>query len=143
MGFGYGPIPTHTRSNTAAPTGTASATSVMAGLGVQITPSVTGRMLLLCSGCMASGTTNDGGKVQFSFGTGAPPSNGGTLTGTQSGTVITLTNDIAGAGKFGFSMMEWVTTFTPGVTYWVDLAFAAITGGTFSLTDVTIIVLEL
>ena len=54
-----------------------------------------------------------------------------------------LTNDIAANAKFGFFVFDWVTTFTPGVTYWVDLAFLAITGGTFTLADVVITALEL
>ena len=143
MGFGYGPIPNAVRSNTAAPTGTVSTTFVMAGLGTTITPTVTGRMLMICCGNASSGTINDGGKVQLSYGTGGAPSNGAGVTGSQSGTAMILTNDIAANAKFGFYVAEWVTNFTVGTTYWVDLAFAAVTGGTFSIADVTLIVLEM
>ena len=79
----------------------------------------------------------------MSFGTGAAPNNGDAVSGTQTGTAMILTNDIAANAKFGFFVFDWVTTFTPGVTYWVDLAFLAITGGTFTLADVVITALEL
>lgn len=143
MGFGYGPIPTAVQTNTAAPTGTASATLVMAGLAGAITPSVTGRMLFMVSGNMANNTTNDGCKVQLSYGTGGAPSNGGALTGTQTGTICITTQDLTGADKCGFAIQSWVSTLTVGTTYWLDVAFAAITGGTASLTDVTITALEM
>ena len=143
MGFGFGPIPTLFQSNTAAPTGTASTTLVMAGCAGSITPSVTGRVLLFVTGNLASNTTNDGGKVQLSFGTGGAPSNGAALTGTQTGTVVTVTADLAGTDKYGFSSQSLVTTLTVGTTYWLDVAFAAITGGTCALTDVTLTALEL
>ena len=143
MGFGFGPVPNYVQVNTAAPSGTASATLVMAGLVVPITPSVTGRVMIMVSGNAASGTTNDGGKVQLSYGTGTHPSNGDAVTGTQTGTIAILTADLAGTDKFPFALQSFVTTLTPNTTYWLDLAFAAITGGTFTLTDVTVTAWEM
>lgn len=143
MGFGYGPIPSWSQKNVAAPTGTASTTLVMAGLAGTITPLVTGRILIMVSGCIASGTTNDGGKLQLSYNTGSVPSNGDALTGNQTGTVAIFTADLASTDKYGFSLQSFVSTLTVGSAYWLDLAFAAVTGGTCTLTDVTITALEL
>lgn len=143
MGFGYGPIPTASQKSVAAPTGTASTTLVMAGVAGSITPSVTGRVLFMVSGNMASDTTNDGCRAQLSYGTGGAPSNGGALTGTQTGTIWIESQDLLGADKNGFSLQSWVTTLTVGTTYWIDLAFSSVTAGTASLTDLTITALEM
>ena len=144
MGFGFGPLPNVIQVTSAAPTGTSSAgTLVMLGLAGSITPSVTGRVLFMVSGNFASGTTNDGGAAQISYGTGGAPSNGGGLTGTQVGNLATMTADLAGSDKMPFSTQFMVSTLTVGTVYWFDLAFEALTGGTFSITTVTMTAMEM
>jgi hypothetical protein len=145
MGFGFGPIPTFAQSLTAAPTGTASGTLVMLGLNTTITPTVTGRVRISACGTVASGTTNDGGQWQLSYGTGGAPSNGAAVTGTQVGSVQVLTADLAATDKYPFAVHFTVQNpqMTLGTTYWIDLAFSAISGGTFSMTNVLIEAFEM
>jgi hypothetical protein len=40
-------------------------------------------------------------------------------------------------------MQFMVSTLTVGTAYWFDLAFEALTGGTFSITTVTMTAMEL
>jgi len=141
--------------NSASPTGTANtAALVMLGLAGSITPQSTGRILVIVSGDMSQSTTGDGGAIQISMGTGAAPSNGGALAGTQFGSLVTMTfltgvltvpfcihalpggqvtPNYTGTGK---------AQVTP-VPLWVDLAFKAVTGGTFTLSNVTLTAFEI
>src|SRR6266853_1080741 len=133
MGYGYGPIPNGIQKNVAAPGGTASTTLVMAGLAAAITPAVIGRVLLIVSGAAASDTTNDGVRVQLSFGTNSAPTNGAALTGTQTGSIWVESQDLLGADKMGFCLQSLVLTMLVGTTYWLDVAFSALTAGTASI----------
>lgn len=130
-------------SNTtsAAPTGTASTTAVMMGIAGSITPTSTGRVTFTISGQMANNTVNDGATVQLRTGTGTAPTNGAALTGTQRGVSQTHTSLVA-ADTAGFSITVTVTGLTLGTAVWIDAALAAVTGGTASITGVTINAVE-
>lgn len=121
------------------PTGTTSLTAVMMGLGgaASITPTRTGRIQFFISGQMVNNTNNDGATVQLRYGTGAAPANGVAVTGTQAGNSQTFTAAAAN-GSSGFSICPIVSGLTIGTPYWFDAALNAVTGGTASITGITI-----
>ncbi len=59
------PIPSVSVKAIAAPTGTTNTSGLMMGLAGAITPNSTGRVMVLVSGNIISGTTNDGAKVEL------------------------------------------------------------------------------
>lgn len=124
------------------PTGTTSTTAVMMGLHGSITPTVTGNVQITMTGSIANDTVNDGASVQISYGTGTAPANAAALTGTQVGSKVTATSAVA-AGTLPFTCTAYVTGLTVGTAYWIDAAVAAITGGTASITAVTIVAAEM
>lgn len=123
----------------ATPTGTTSATAVMAGLGAAgfvITPGVTGRIRIVISGQMSNSTINDGVTVDLRYGTGTPPANGDAVTGTLAGISQTATSLVA-AQRSGFCLQAIVTGLTVGTAYWIDFSELAVTGGTAAAFGVT------
>lgn len=129
------------------PTGTASATKVMMGLGVAgagggfvITPTRSGFLEVQISGSIGNGTTADGVTWELDFApvaAAAAPANGaaapsGTVQCTKPVTFTALTGNLATP----FSVTCEVQV-TPGQAYWFDLGLLAVTGGTASTTVLT------
>lgn len=114
----------------------------MMGLGGAIKIQGSGRILVLVSGNCATSLTTGGVGAQISFGTGASPTNGAALTGTQSGALPTFTG-LTGLLSVPLALQTAVTGLTIGTTYWVDLAAKAITVGTASLTNLSLTIIEL
>ncbi len=153
----YEPSPAVLQTTFASPAGTTSTSpQVMLGLGATtsfaiITPQVTGRVFVSISGLITN-VNGDGGQVQLSYGTGAAPVAGASLTGTQIGLKaawISLTGALTGP----FSLQALITglavpTFTSAgkngtqVPVWLDLAFNATTAGTCTITNVNISAFE-
>lgn len=130
----------------ASPTGTTSGTAKMQGiglLGASITPTTSGKVLAIVSGTGGNATTSDGGIINMRYGTGTAPSNGDATTGTLlSGTNREL--DFPGASEVAsFAAQRVITGLTLGTAYWFDLDSAAVGGGTFDLTHVTLTLTEL
>lgn len=123
------------------PAGTADAVGKMMGLGATITPAVTGKVMIVVSGSILNDTNTDGASVQIRTGTGAAPANGDALTGTARGAKVSMVNTVA-AQRFPFSVNAVVTGLTVGTSVWIDAGVAAITGGTASIKDVSISVIE-
>ena len=119
------------------PTGTTSTTGVMMGLAGSITTR-TGRAVVIVTGTIADSIANDGGQVQIRYGTGTAPTNGAALTGTAVGSLQQFTAGATAAAKGGFAVAAVVTGLTGGTAYWLDLSLAAITGGTATITGVSI-----
>ncbi len=131
-----------TQSTPANPTGTGDTTGVMMGLGGSLTPIVTGRILITVSGTIFNATAiADGAKVQLRTGTGVAPANGDALTGTAAGG---LQQYIAAtvAEKAPFSVTAIVSGLTLNVARWIDVSLAAVTGGTATITDLSLSALE-
>jgi hypothetical protein len=123
------------------PAGTTSATGVMMGLAVQITPASSGRVLFLVSG---TGRLTAAGfwTVSLRQGSGTPPINGaalsGTVIGTQSGNVEAASH-VAPMAIGGV-----ITGLTVGTPVWEDISLAASSGGgTATAEGVTISAVEL
>jgi hypothetical protein len=138
---GFNANPVTYQASPANPTGTASTTGVMMGLAGAINPQTSGILSVQVSGTMSNNTANDGVNAQIYFGTGTAPINGAALTGTLCGTKPQVTGMSAGQ-KVPFSLNCSVTGLTVNTAYWLDVAVSAITGGTASITDVSITAAE-
>lgn len=123
----------------AAPTGTTSATAVMMGLGgtATLTPNTSTRLHITVSFQAANNTVNDGITCDLRYGTGAAPTNGAAVTGTLVGIAQTRTSLVA-ADRAGMTFSGVITGLTQGTAYWFDVSALAVTGGTASITGVTI-----
>ncbi len=142
-GTGATSAATTAQATPATPTGTTDTTGKMMGLAGSFTPAKSGSVLIMISGDYSNNTNNDGMKAQLRYGTGAAPANGGALAGTTAGAFITATK-VSNANVFiPFASQAVVTGLVAGTTYWVDTALAAVTGGTASMKDVSISVIEL
>jgi hypothetical protein len=139
-GVGGGSAPS--QSQPANPSGTTSTTMVMMGLAVPFTPQGSGRLLVIISGDVTQSTTADGAKWQLSIGTGVAPVNGAALTGTQFGSNPTMTF-LTGVLTVPFSSQAISAAQVQGTAVWIDIALAAITAGTASMSNLSVSVVEL
>lgn len=134
----------NTAQSSPATTGTSTSTTfTMLGAAGSITPKATGVILIVINGDGRNATAADGYKVQISYGTGSAPTNGAALTGTQVGGAVTCSRAQAAAGQVPFSTNAIVTGLTVGTAYWIDLAFATVVGGTATIADISLSVIEL
>jgi hypothetical protein len=131
------------QKSVAAPAGTASVTLVMAGLAVPFQPTYSGQTFILIQFNHTSSVATDGGKVQCAFGTGAAPANGAAFSGTTFGSLKTFTSGTTTPTVEHGSCGGMVTLNpTAGTTYWIDVQFEAVTGGTYTLSNVDITAFE-
>jgi hypothetical protein len=101
------------------PTGTTTAGRMM-GLGSVITPTATGKLLVIHNGIMSNDTSGSGASVTLRYGSGTPPVNGAALTGTIVGNNPQFFAPAAGATE-DFSIAWTITGLTIGTAYWIDL----------------------
>lgn len=135
-------LPTFTQSSPGNPSGTTDTGGKMMGLAGTITPTFTGRVLITITGTIFNPTAiADGGKVQIRTGAGTAPSNGDALTGTAVGSLVQYVTATI-AEKAPFSLTAIVSGLTLHTARWIDVGLAAITGGTATITDLTITALE-
>lgn len=125
-----------------APTGTTNTSGLMMGLAGAVTPKSTGNLLILVSGTISNNTASDGAKVQIRYGTGTAPANAAALTGTTAGGMPQFVPPATGGLKVPFALNAVVTGLSVSTAYWIDVALAAITGGTASISDVSVSVIE-
>lgn len=129
---------------TAAPTGTSSTNLVMAGCGIVLTPTRTGTVHVHFDGDCKTGTDGDGGKLQIAYKLGTTaPANGATAAGTLVGKPSNMLATTAASAKYPFAKGATISGLTVGASYWFDLQFAAVTGGTFTLANVNASVFEI
>ncbi len=141
---------TQSQRNVAAPAGTTNTTGVMMGLAGAITPARSGTLMIIISGDIANSNGANGGKVQIRYGTGTAPANATALTGTAIGGQVNMTNGNAtGLGvsysdiKVPFSLNAAVSGLTIGTVYWIDVSLGAVSGGTATIMNISITVIEL
>lgn len=130
-------------ASVANPTGTAStAAIIMMGVGGTwaVTPKL-GKVRITISGTSFNDTANDGAIIQLRYGTGTAPANGDAITGTQAGRSINVASAF-NTQTVGFSIVAAITGLTPGTAYWFDIGLAAVTGGTASATQLSILLTE-
>lgn len=125
------------------PTGTASTTGVMMGLGGAITLSCSGKLIVSAHGEILSSAVTDGARFQISYGTGAVPSNGAALTGTQVGTMSGFVNSTGDVPVGFFSKVVAISGLSLNIPYWIDIALQAVTGGTATIRKVDLFAWEL
>jgi hypothetical protein len=136
--------PVEDSTTSANPSGTTSTSSYkMMGLAGTITPVVTGRMLIIISGSVTNSSNADGAMVQIRYGTGAAPINGAAATGNVAGSVEELINPSSATVTVPFSCTAIITGGILNNAYWLDLGVAALTGGTATVSSVTIYAVEL
>ncbi len=116
----------------------------MAGLGGSFTTR-SGRFSICMSGNIDNTTVNDGSKVQISFGTTVPtPTLNAPLQGTQVGPIQQLSQAALPAATITPYGACWVVTGqTKNTTFWTDVAYGAITGGTAVLTQASVIAYDI
>jgi hypothetical protein len=124
------------------PTGTTDTTGKMMGLAGSFTPGHSGRVALLITGNIAQTTTADGAVVQLTYGTGSAPANAGALTGTATGSAISMTF-LTGVLLVPFMVAALPTGLTLGTAYWFDARLKAVTGGTASIKNLYMIAAEI
>ncbi len=148
----FEPSSTFVQVNSAAPTGRASTTGVMLGLGALITPVASGRIVVICTGVVGNGTTTDGASFQLYFGTGAAPTNNTAVTGTAFGGLQAITSFVTSelntsfaiSGSFSVTPPQFAGTVRTNpslTTYWIDLNFLS-AAGTVTFTTVNLIAFE-
>ena len=140
-GTGVAVAPALVEASPVNPVGTTSATAVMMGLGVSITPATSGTVLVIITGMIGNSTIDDGASVQIVYGTSTAPNNGDPATGTTLGR---LKNFVASTdyGKQGFSLAFLATSLTVGTPYWIDVGLNAVTGGTANIYDLDVVAIE-
>lgn len=152
--FGYTTVPNYNTlgdrevGNPPSPAGTTSATPLMMGLsagsGNQPTilkPVNSGNYIVSISGYGTSNTSGDGGIVQCYYGTGTPPTNGASVTGTALGTSRSYQPG-TGVRRFPFYIKTLVTGLSAGTSYWIDCSLGVLGGGTASIAGVQPIAIE-
>jgi hypothetical protein len=117
-------------SNITAPTGITDsvvATNYMVGLGVLLTPQVTGSVDITISGNVSNTTGSDGAQLQIAYGTGTAPAKNAAVAGTLVGSIFT--DSTSGTTVLPFVCRAVLTGLTLGQTIWIDLAQQALVGG--------------
>jgi hypothetical protein len=129
------------------PTGTTNTSYFMVGLGdaaggsAVITPVRTGNIFVNINGGMYNTTANDGVTARMAYGTGTPPIHHGAAAGTIVGS--TQEHTVLNANEIGaLSLSAVITGLTLGTQYWLDLQYAAATGGTAAVRFVTVCAFE-
>jgi hypothetical protein len=124
------------------PAGTTSSTGVHAGLGATLTPTVTGKVLVIITGTMVNAVANKWPAVAMRYGTGTPPANGAAPAGTALGALDFLTgNTVNNATPFSLSGV--ILNAALAVALWFDLVQSTTAGGTTTLSSVSVLAVEL
>jgi hypothetical protein len=138
-----GKAPAIAQTSPSDPTGTTNSTGLMMGLAGALTPVYTGRVLIMLSGTIANASgIADGANVQLRYGTGSAPANADALTGTTVGGLVKYVSATT-AEKAPFALQGIVTGLTLATAIWVDVGLAAVTGGTATIKDLSLTIMEI
>lgn len=124
------------------PTGTTSATPLMAGAGVYLTPNATGNVVVIFNANLSNSTNGDTVIVGGYYGTGTKPTNLAPQTGTKITTQFQLTKVQAAGANYSWSGNGTIAGLTIGIQYWFDFVTKS-AGGTVSLNNTMIIPFEI
>jgi len=113
------------------PTGTTSATAVMAGMGAtcKITPGLTGRIRFVIEGRASNTVINNLITMQLVYGSGAAPANGAAASGTSPSSLSVAIQSAVAQQPMAFSLSGQVTGLSVGTQYWFDLSQLQSGGG--------------
>lgn len=131
-------VKTFVQGSPSDPAGHTSATLLMQGIGITFTPNATGNVFITISGNLANGTNGDGIDYRGQFGTGTPPVNGATSTGTQFSIISELTKVNGAASNYSFLLSGGLKGLSIGTTYWVDMATKAVPGGNCTVNNLSV-----
>lgn len=134
--------PASYQSTPSDPSTTTSTTGVMMGINSTITPVKSGKILIIISGDTDNSTNSRGTVIGLRVGTGTPPVNGSSLTGTSYGGLKNFfqNNSVV---RSPFTLNSIVSSLTIGNTYWVDISLAAVTSGTARVRNISVSITEL
>ena len=108
--------------------GTISTTGVHAGMAGSITPTVTGRVLVIVAGYMYSSVAGQSAGIltNMRYGTGSAPAHGAAPTGTAAPSSAAPVGTSNAANAFvPFSLQVVITGLTVGTTYWLDVIYVS------------------
>lgn len=136
-------VPNRVAETPADPTGTASTSAfVMAGLAIAFTPKTSGKVKVSCVGTLSNDTVGDGAVVKLAYGSGSAPGNGDTAQGTVFGNVSPSVISTAAGNPHSFALLGELDGLTAETAYWFDLQQEAITGGSASASNISVIIEE-
>lgn len=126
------------------PSTTTSLTGVMMGMGstVSVSPSKSGILVINVSGDADNQTNGNGYQMQLRYGTGTAPTNGSSLTGTTTGSLIVGLSSNS-SNRYPFSLNSIVSGLSIGTTYWFDISLASVGGGTSRVRNISFSIHEL
>jgi hypothetical protein len=139
----YNAAPLRQSSIPANPTGTSSSSRVMMGLGITFVPQTTGNVMFVVQGSLSNTTASDGGSVALLYGTGTPPANGVATTGISMGAVQNTGVGAGSVSSVAVSLNGYTAGLTVGTTYWFDMDLKVLGGGTASLANIQVVIVEL
>lgn len=120
-----------------------STSGVMAGLAVAFIPGRTGRILMMVTGSVANSLASVGTKIELRFGGATAPGFGTTPTGSIVGKATNMVNNTTTLGaRIPFSLVGVIVSAGVGVGYWGDLC-VTVTGGTATINDLSVVIIEL
>lgn len=125
------------QANPSNPTGTASATGVMMGLGTtcSITPVYSTRVRFEIIGSLSNSSAGAGVQPKLMYGTGVAPANGAAFTGTALGQNVSFQPPSAN-NQAPFALAGLATGLTPGTALWFDVDLVA-GAGTASIASLS------
>ena len=122
---------------------TTNTTGKMFGLARTLTPVTSGDVMVIVTGTAYPDTAGDGGTVTIYHGSGSAPAYDAALTGTAMTTdEVTVQNPSADTIKVPFCATSLITGLTLSTARWFDIALKSTSGGDITLTDVTIVLVE-
>jgi hypothetical protein len=141
LNAGWAASTTSTPSN---PSSTSLTAGVMMGLAGALTPVASTQALVVVTGSVNNTTSGDGSTVQCRYGTGSAPANGASpTTGTALGNPVKFVNASSASELVPFVCIGIATGLAPNVPIWIDVALASVTGGTSTISGITIAAHEL
>lgn len=137
--------PAHSSGGAANQPGTTSSfpTLVMNGVSGNITPTTSGRVLILMSGAANNDTANDGCAWKIYVGTGKAPANGDQAVGESISANLGTMTSPSPVLNLPFTAIGYAPALTVGTPYWIDLGFSTlVTGGKCMLIHVAWVAIE-
>lgn len=137
------------------PTGNATTSFTAMGLGVTgagggwlITPTTTGKIRWTITGGIANGTASDGAAIAIMSGAtsvAAAPANAAAVPASAvvcTNPAFGVTNNASTAAVIFPFFMTCVQNLTVGLGYWADVELKSVTGGTSTITGLTVTATE-
>jgi hypothetical protein len=134
--------PTISVVNPGNPAATTSTSAVMMGLAAAFTPTQSGRLMIWVVMTATNNTLLDGILVQLKSGTGTAPANGDAATGTNRGSSKSFTAPVAGSVT-ELVIIAAIAGLTLNTALWFDLAVNAVTGGTATVSSISLMFHEI